>query len=130
LNNRKRILFVTPHQLSTEAKQLIRNGVSDLNFVKEIAEKGYTELSRQIDQVVDLEIYIHIAYVNRKPVLTVQRGKHRGCSIIDEKYKYFTLNFPYRAPIKETLHEAVNNAEYTGDAKLPEATGTDTDFDF
>jgi len=57
----RNILVITPHQLSTEAKQLVRNGVTPLNFVKEIAGKGYSEGSRQLDQVVDLEIYLHKA---------------------------------------------------------------------
>lgn len=122
LNNRHGILFVTPHQLSTEAKQLIRNGVSDVNFVKEVAEKGYTELSKQLDQVVDLELYIHIGTLNKKPVLTIQRGKHRRPDIIDDKYKYAILHFPHRAPIKETLGKP--KADNFGNEK-----NNDDDFD-
>ena len=102
----KKILFVTPHQLSTEAKQLIRNGVSDVNFVKEIAGKGYTELSKQIDQVVDLELYLHIARINRLPYLTVQRGKHRNPTILNEEDMYALLPFPNKAPIKEDINDA------------------------
>ena len=101
----KSILCITPHQLSTEAKQLIRNGVTDTNFVKEIAGKGYTEGSKQLDQVLDGEIYIHIARIKRKPYLTVQRGKHRTPGILDDKYMYFTLPFPPNAPIKSNIEE-------------------------
>lgn len=97
------VFCLTPHQLSTDAKQLIRNGESDLSFVKLIAGKGYTELSKQLDQVVDLELYIHIGHMNRRPVLCVGLGKHRRPVVVDEKYKFFTLPFPYKAPIKENI---------------------------
>lgn len=100
----RRIALCSPCQLSTEAKILTRNGVSDLNFVKEIAGKGYLEGSKQIDQVVDLEIYLHKAKLNRKPVLTVQRGKHRGHPILPEDALYFILPFPPGAPILENIN--------------------------
>jgi hypothetical protein len=119
----KKVLFITPHQLSTEAKQLIRNGVSDLNFVKEIAGKGYTELSKQIDQVVDGELYLHIGRYQKRPVLTVQRGKHRNPNILEEEKMYCMLPFPNKAPIKEDLgqdKEGFGNGESNGD----------DDFDF
>lgn len=95
----KKITVITPHQVSTEAKQLIRNGETHLNLPKLIAEKGYTEISKQLDQVVDVELCIAKAMMNRKPVLAIQRGKHRGAGIIDEKDKYKILKFPYKAPI-------------------------------
>ena len=99
------ILFLSPAQISTDGKNLIRNGVSDANFVKEIAGKGYTEISKQIDQVVDLELYIHIARIDRKPYLTVQRGKHRTPTILDPEKMYFLLAFPPKAPIPEDINE-------------------------
>lgn len=101
----KKITLITPHQVSTEAKQLIRNGMNRLNFVKEIAEKGYTELSKQLDQVVDIELCIAIAYLNRKPVLTLQRGKHRGAKIIDDNDKYQIMLFPYKSPIPPDIDD-------------------------
>ena len=101
----KSIFGFTPHQLSVDAKVLIRNGVSEANFVKEIAGKGYTEGSKQIDQVVDLEIYIHKAKINKKWCLTFQRGKHRGQGILDDNDLYFVLPFPYKAPILENIND-------------------------
>ena len=89
--NPKKITLFTPHQLSTEAKQLIRDGRQD--FVKDIANKGYYDRCKTIDQEVDLEIYIHIEKVNNKSYLTVQRGKHRGVGIIPDTQKYFVLPF-------------------------------------
>jgi hypothetical protein len=71
----RKITTISPHQLSTDAKQLIRDGKED--FVKQIAGKGYYAGCKQLDQEVDLELYIHIEIVNGKSWLTVQRGKHR-----------------------------------------------------
>jgi len=120
----KRIAVITPHQLSTEAKQLIRNGVPGINFVKEVVGKGYYSESKQIDQVVDLELYIHIAKYQRKPVLTVQRGKHRTTEILDEDKMYFMLPFPYKAPIPEDITDD-DELGISGDELIDEE-----DFDF
>lgn len=87
----KGIAFVTPHQLSTEAKSLVRQGVD--NFVQEIANKGYYDSCRTIDQEVDLEIYIHIERVGRESYLTMQRGKHRKIKITDVSDLYSVLKF-------------------------------------
>lgn len=95
----KSTLFLTTHQLSTDAKQLIRNGIPAKDFVKEIANKGYYEGSRQLDQVVDLEIHQHIAKLGRgKYYLTIQRGKRRYPEIVDDDKKYFMLPFPQKVP--------------------------------
>lgn len=94
----REVLFITTHQLSTEAKQLIRNGIEPKDLVKEIANKGYYEGSRQLDQVVDLEIYQHIAKLNKKYYLTIQRGKRRYPEIIADEKKYFMLPYPKSIP--------------------------------
>lgn len=99
------ILFITPHQISTAGKQLIRNGVSPLNFVKEIAGKGMTADSSQLDQIVDLELYLHKAKLNGRWVLTVQRGKDRQPGIVDDSKLYTILPFPKKAPIPDNINE-------------------------
>lgn len=104
----KKITFITPHQMSTEAKQLVRNGTNKLNLVKEVVGKGYTELSKQIDQVVDVEICIAKALLNKKWVLTMMIGKHRGAGIIPDEQKYQILRFPVGMPIPPN----VNNENY------------------
>lgn len=104
-NSSKQIACAIAQQLSSDSKALIRNGIQDSLFVKEVAGKGYTEGSKQIDQVVDFEIYIYKAKINKKWHLTVQRGKHRGVGIIDDNLMYFTLPFPYRAPILENIND-------------------------
>ena len=104
----KKITFISPHQMSTEAKQLVRNGTNKLNLVKEVVGKGYTELSKQIDQVVDVEICIAKALLNKKWVLTMMIGKHRGAGIIPDEQKYQILRFPVGMPIPPN----VNNENY------------------
>ena len=99
---KKKILVVTPHQISTEAKRLIKNGIPDIEFVKHLKGKGYYAHSGQLDQEIDLELFVHKAYLNRKPVLTVQRGKHRiPTQVEDENDLYTILQFPRKAPIVE-----------------------------
>lgn len=74
--SKRGIAVVTPHQISTEAKTLLRNGQS--NFVQQIANKGYYDGCKRIDQEVDCEIYLHIVITNGESYMTIQRGKHRG----------------------------------------------------
>lgn len=87
----RKILFVSPHQLSTEAKMLIRQDVD--NFLQGIAGKGYYDSCRTIDQEVDLEIYIHIVKINGVSYLTIQRGKHRKPFITPESDHYCVYKF-------------------------------------
>ena len=99
----KSIALITPHQVSTQGKALVRSGVNDFHFVKEVAGKGYYAGSGQLDQEVDLEIYLHIAKYQKNSYLTVQRGKHRINSILDEKDMYFILKFPKKTPIPDDI---------------------------
>jgi len=90
----KKIACITPHQLSTEAKQLLRGGMPEDQFVKEIAEKGYYAGCKQLDQEVDLELYIHIFKHQKEWYLSCQRGKHRIPTIVNDNYKYYIMRFP------------------------------------
>lgn len=84
--------FITPHQLSTEAKMLVRGGMEE-EFVKEIANKGYYDGCRTIDQEVDCEIHFHIVKLDGKSYLCIQRGKHRLVQQTDQKYLFTVLPF-------------------------------------
>jgi len=106
------IAFITPHQLSTDAKELVRNGSS--NFVKLIAEKGYYSGSKQLDQEVDLELYLHIEKANKNSYLTVQRGKHRLPTIIEDEDKYFALLFPKNNPIPDDINKSDSSLRKVG----------------
>lgn len=127
-------LFITTHQLSTEAKGLIRNGLPAKELVKEIATKGYYEGSKQLDQVVDLEIHQHIAKIGKSYYLTFQRGKRRYPEIIPDEKKYFMLPFPKGVPcIPPNLRL---DGEYIGfsysaeDTALGNLNKDDDGFDF
>lgn len=112
----KRITVISPHQISTEAKLLIRSGMPEDRFVKDIAEKGYYAGSKQLDQEIDGEIYIHHFRHNNVTYLSVQRGKHRLPTIVADEYKYFLLPFPKRMPIPDDV-----NGIRIGMHKLPSA---------
>lgn len=99
----RKITLVTPHQLSTEAKMLIRNGM-DEHFVAEIANKGYYDGCRTVDQEVDLEIYIHIVKVDGKSYLTAQRGKHRLIKQTAEEHKRCVLPFNDIGDIRDDIN--------------------------
>ena len=126
----KEVLYITPHQLSSDAKQLLRNGIDSKELVKEIANKGFYEISRQLDQVVDMEIHQHIAYVNRKPFLTFQRGKRRFPEIIDEDKKYFTLPYPHKAPIPPNIDLDGNYIGFNYGNNITVKKERDDEFDF
>ena len=102
----RKIAYITPAQLSTAAKQLIRNGVSDANFLREIAEKGYYADSGQLDQELDIEIMVHIVKHGGKTYLSVCRGKHRLTTNIKDEEKHFFLPFPNEnSPILEDVNK-------------------------
>ena len=87
----RKILFITPHQLSTDAKVLIRDGRNE--FVKELTGRGYYSGTKQLDQVVDGELFIHIEILNKESYLTVQRGKHRIIEQTPVEHQYCVLKF-------------------------------------
>jgi len=94
LGSAKGIHIMTPHQLSSDAKQKLRDGISESDFVKEVANLGYWDGCKGIDQEVDLEYYIHIVKVDGRSYLTFQRGKHRGLiDQTDDRDMYFALPF-------------------------------------
>lgn len=101
----RKITLVTPHQLSTEAKMLIRQG-NEESFVRDIANKGYYDSCKTIDQEVDLELYIHIVKADGKSWLTVQRGKHRLIQQTKEEYKYCVLPFEDIGDIRDDVNGA------------------------
>jgi hypothetical protein len=99
----RKITFITPHQLSTEAKMLIRQG-NEENFVKDIANKGYYDGCKTIDQEVDLELYIHKVIADGKSWLCVQRGKHRLIQQTKEEYKFTVLPFEDIGDIRDDVN--------------------------
>ena len=99
----KDILFITPHQLSPDAKRLVREGRQEL--VKEFVGKGYYDGCSKIDQVVDGEIFIHIEEVNGESFLTIQRGKHRGIDQTPIKDRFCVYKFNAHSGILDDLNK-------------------------
>ena len=86
----RKIAYVTAHQLSPKAKDLVREGTAD--FVKVLPGKSYYADASGIDQEVDMEIYIHLERPGDGTTwITLQQGKHRKSgAITSEKDKFFT----------------------------------------
>jgi hypothetical protein len=110
--SKRGIACITPHQLSTEAKMLLRLGAE--NFVQEIANKGYYDSCRTIDQEVDFEIYQHIVKVGDESYLTLQRGKHRTPFITPEKDLYTILKFEQIGGILDDINSRDLSRRYVG----------------
>lgn len=72
------ITVVTPHQISTEAKKMLRAGFNPENFVRELPGKGYYDSSGTIDQEIDTEVNLHKILHNCEMYLSAGIGKHRG----------------------------------------------------
>jgi hypothetical protein len=98
------ICLITPHQLSTDAKMMKREG--KLDFVKGLVGGGYYAGSKQIDQVVDGEIFIHIEAVNGVSYLTIQRGKHRKIEQTPLEHLYLVLPFVKNGGIRDDVGKA------------------------
>jgi len=123
--NRKKIAFITPLQLSPDALRLLRNGISETDFVKEIAKKSYYSGSSQLMQEIDLELFVHIANVEGKAYLAVHRGKHRLPTTIPENKQYLLLPFPEKGPIASDINKekpihirSIDNVAMSSDFKI------------
>lgn len=101
----RKTTVITPHQLSTEAKMLIRQG-ADENFVKDVANKGYYDSCKTLDQEVDGELYIHKVIVEGRSFLCVQRGKHRVVMQTKLEYLYTVLPFEDIGDIRDDINSA------------------------
>lgn len=123
----RKITMLTPHQLSTEAKMLIRQG-NEENFVKEIANKGYWDSAKTIDQEVDMELYIHIVKADSRSWLTVQRGKHRLIKQTPEEHKFTVLPFEDIGDVRDDINGADTSRKKPGGA-LPGQKAAFWDFE-
>lgn len=116
------ITFITPHQLSTEAKMLKRQGVD--NFTQAIANGGYYDGSKRIDQEVDIEFYIDITKIpGDGSYLNIQRGKHRTVEITPEKDLYTVLPFYDAGGVLDDVEGADLSRTSVGGASMSEGGG-------
>lgn len=74
------ICFVTPHQLSPDAKKKLQetDDESEVYFALEVAGKSMTETSTKITNEVDKELTIHVAKTPTRNYFTYCLGKSRG----------------------------------------------------
>lgn len=74
------ICFVTPHQLSPDAKKMLRESddESEVYFAREAAGKSMTETSTKLTNEVDVELTIHVAKTDIRNYWTFAVGKQRG----------------------------------------------------
>ena len=100
----KEISLITAHQLNSEAKKLLKNGLDAYYLPQEVASKGYTETCTSLDQIVDIEIAMAKAKKDKNWVLSFYLGKHRGKILVDEK-KGFHLTFQPKRPLRETIND-------------------------
>lgn len=86
------ITMITPHQLSPDVKNKVREGSS--NLVKELVGGGYYSGTKQLGQVIDGELFINIEKDSKgNAYLAVQRGKHRKIQQTMLEHLYFVLKF-------------------------------------
>lgn len=89
----KQILFVTPHQLSIEAKNRLRDDIPGDQFIKLLPGRGYWEGNKGLDRIYDVGFYIHLIKRAGKTYLGVAWDKHRGFNC-EEDNKFFMMEFP------------------------------------
>lgn len=118
----RKITFITPHQLSTDAKAMMRDGRQD--FVKQLVGGGYYSNSKQIDQVVDGELFIHIEKLNREAYLTVQRGKHRKVSITPDEHLYAVYKFVKNGVVMDDVDKLDSMRQKLGGPTMDEGGGS------
>lgn len=112
----RNILFITPHQLSTDAKQYIRDGRQD--FVKHLPGMGMYAGSKQIDQVIDGEIFLHIEWVNDVAYLTLQKGKLRRNEQVPKEHHYACMPFLKGGVVLDDINGPDSSSKKPGHAPV------------
>lgn len=97
------ILFITPHQLSTEARNLTRGVVTDETFLPFITNKGYWQDCKGLDREFDGAFYVHIVRKDGVAYKAYCRDKHRFPGILDEDDKFFFMPFKGKMPVPDDI---------------------------
>lgn len=106
---KKKITLLTAHQMSAEAKQLVRDGEQLL--VKAVCGLGYYDGCRTLENEVDMEIYQHIVTIGSKHYMTWQRGKHRKVGSPTPDTMRFCV-YPM-SPVADIVWDVGKNAGWT-----------------
>jgi len=97
------ILFLTPHQLSTEARNLTRGVVTDETLLPYITMKGYWQDCKGLDREFDGAFYVHIVKKDGLAYKAFCRDKHRIPGILDEDDKFFFMPFKGKMPVPDDI---------------------------
>lgn len=93
--NPKKITLLTPHQVSSQATELVRQG--EINFVEKVAGMDYWDGSKRLTQEIDVEIIINIEKVKKDGVThsyqTMCIGKNRAVKNMPESHKSCAMEF-------------------------------------
>lgn len=88
----ERILQITAHQLSTQAKEEKR--MNPARFIHDMPGGGYYQGCKKLDTELDWEFYLNKQVTNSGAYLEFLWGKHRGVvEPTPESHKYFVYKF-------------------------------------
>ena len=90
----KKLPVISPLQLSSDADQLLKNGVSPEAFGRIVRERGYYHLCKTLGQPIDLENFVCKVVKGERSYISITRGKHRNASTIPPSKLFFFLPFP------------------------------------
>lgn len=113
------ILFMTPHQLSTEAKRTLTLYPNE-QFLNNIKGGGYFEKTRGLDRVYDIGILINKCETSNGDWLHVVIDKHRFPSVIDSRLKSAFIQFPSN---KMPIPANADKEDYKITRKIPRGSG-------
>jgi len=119
--SKRGILFITPHQMSTDAKILVRGGTERLT--EAVANKGYYDGCKRIDQEVDLELVVNIEKVGLDSYLDIHRGKHRGVEVTSAAHLGTILKFESVGGILDDLHGRDLSRKFIGGQAMADGGG-------
>ena len=120
------IIFMSPWQLNSSAKDIKYSGIHKGLFVKEIAGRSMYQGNSTLDTEIDAEVIISPFKSNGKDWLSVGRGKHKLPSFLPDEKRFFYLPFPDKGYIHldqemepihaRTLEEVESGTKDTGNS--------------
>lgn len=81
------IWYITPHQISSKAFELRRQGRED-DFLKDILGKGYWDGCQRLGQEPDMDLLTHVIKTANGSFLTMGTSRHRGVEQIPFEHAF------------------------------------------
>lgn len=125
-----KITFITPHQLNTEAKKLLRGIITEDKFAKTVAGKGYYDGCARLDMEIDVGLVGHLFPIkDNRTAYNLVVEKHRIPTVIPENRKNFYLLFPEDGmPIPDDINEEDSSYASINDLLNENNKSNDEDF--